>query len=171
MEIGTHPPERSGGSSGSTGEAKERARELTRTARERALSTLDERKGELSRLLDRMAETMQEDQIGAYASEYARRGADFLRRQSTDEIFRSVRRGVRSRPGLLLGTCFVAGLAFARLMKGSMSDGGWGGGERYDEERFDSGRWSERGYGESGYREGSWSGPGAADPRPSEGEP
>lgn len=153
MEIGTHHPEPYGHGveSGAAGEAKEKAKELTRTARDRALSVLDEQKGQLSGLLDRVADTMQDDRLGGYASEYARRGAELLRRQSADELFRSVRSGVRSRPGLLLSACFVAGLAVARLMKGSMGDGGRG--------RLDSGRWSGRGHGESGYREGSWSSP------------
>ncbi len=158
MEIGTHHPDPYGHGmeSGAAGEAKEKAKELTRTARDRALSVLEEQKGQLSGLLDRMADAMHDDRLGGYASEYARRGAELLRRQSADELFRSVRRGVRSRPGVLLSACFVAGLAFARLMKGSMGDGGRG---RLDEGRFDSGRWAERGYGESGHREGSWSSP------------
>jgi len=171
MEIGMTPSGSYGGSTGATGEAKEKAKELKRTARERALTTIDERKGQLSGLLDRMADAMQDDQLGAYASDYARRGAEMLRRQPADELFRSVRRGVRSRPGVLLGACFVAGLAFARLMKGSASDGGWDG-ERHDEGRLDEERWSGRGYGEGGHREGSWAArTGAGEPRLREGEP
>jgi hypothetical protein len=119
-------------------------------------------------LLDRMADTMQDDQLGGYASEYARRGAELLRRQSADELFRSARRAVRSRPGILLGACFVAGLAFARLMKGGMGDR-WGG-ERQDPGGRDDERLA-RGYGESGYREGAWAQRGAGSRLGGEGEP
>ena len=152
MEPGTHHPDPIRMPSSTTGEAKEKAKELTRTARDRALSTLDQQKGQLSGLLDRVADTIQDDRLGGFASEYARRGAELLRRQSADEIFHSVRRGVRSRPGVVLSACFIAGLAFARLMKGSTSEGGWGDRER----QFDSGRY---GGGESGYGEGSFAGP------------
>jgi hypothetical protein len=166
MEIGTQY----GGRDGATAEAKDKARQLQRTARDRAMATLGDRKDQLSGLLDRMADTMQDDALGGYASEYARRGAELLRRQSADDLFRSVRQGVRSRPGVLLGACFVAGLAFARLMKGSASDGEWGG-ERRADGRFDAERWGDRGYGGSGYREGSWAQRGAGEPPLREGEP
>lgn len=165
MEIGTQSY---GDRGGATAEAKDKARELTRTARERAFATLDERKGQLSGLLDRMADTMRDDQLGAYASEYARRGADLLRGQSADELFRSARRAVRARPGILLGACFVAGLAFARLMKGSMGADGWGG-RRFDESGRDDERLG-RSLDESGHREGAWAQSGAGS-RLGEGEP
>jgi hypothetical protein len=144
METGTHhhDPFSGGTSQGTTGEAKEKAKELTRTARDRALSTLDQQKAQLSGLLDRVADTVRDDRLGGYASDYARRGSEFLRRQSADEIYHSVRRNLRSRPGLMLSACFVAGLAFARLMKGSTGDAGWR--EGFDERRFDTKRWSER---------------------------
>jgi hypothetical protein len=157
METGTHHPDPFGGArqGHATGEAKEKAKELTRTARDRALSTLDEQKAHLSGVLERVADSVKDDRFGAYASDYARRGAELLRQRSADDMFRSVRHGLRSRPGLVLSACFVAGLAFARLMKGSMDERRWeegGPGER----RFDAGRWSEPEYGESGYAEGSW---------------
>lgn len=154
METGTHHPEPFGSSTGrtesvSTGQAKEKATELSHRVRDRAMATLDQRKEQVCELLERVADGTRDDQLGGYASEYARRGAEFLRRQSADELFDSMRRGFRSRPGVVLSAAFVAGLAFARLMKGSM---GAGGGES-DERRFDAGRWAERGYGESGYPE------------------
>jgi hypothetical protein len=162
METGTHHPDPIRTPSATTGEAKEKAAELTRTARDRALSTLDQQKSQLGGLLERIADTIKDDRLGGFASEYARRGAELLHRRSADDIFRSVRSGIRSRPGVVLSACFVAGLAFARLMKGSASEGGWGDRERFDEGRFDAGRWQERGYGESGdggYGEGSIAGP------------
>lgn len=132
METGTHGSEPYGsGTQHTTGEAKEKAKELGRTARERALSVVDQQKDQVSGLLDRVADSMQDDRIGGYASDYARRGAEYLRRQSADELLDSVRRGFRTRPGLVLSACFVAGLAFARLVKGTASDG------------HDDGRWEE----------------------------
>jgi hypothetical protein len=124
METGTQNPQPFGGRSpGTTGDTKEKAKELTHTARERALSTLDQQKAQLSNLLERVADTTRDDRLGAYASDYARRGAEFLRRQSADELFRSARQEFRSRPGLVLSACFVAGLALARLAKGSAGRG------------------------------------------------
>jgi hypothetical protein len=120
METGTQNPQPFGGRSpGTTGDAKEKAKELTHTARDRALSTLDQQKAQLSSLLERVADTTRDDRLGAYASDYARRGAEFLRRRSADELLRSARQEFRSRPGLVLSACFVAGLALARLAKGS----------------------------------------------------
>jgi hypothetical protein len=154
METGTHDPRPHGsGTQHTTGEAKEKAKELGRTARERALSVVDQQKDQVSGLLDRVADSMQDDRIGGYASQYARRGAELLRRQSADELFDSMRRGLRARPGLVLSACFVAGLAFARLVKGTASGG-----------PHDDGRWSERGYGERASAESSW-------PRRAEGTP
>jgi hypothetical protein len=122
METGTHQPFST--PRHTTDEAKDKAKHLTRTARDRALSTLDQQKAQLSGLLERVADTAGDDRLGGYASDYARRGAELLRSRSADEIFQSIRRNVRSRPGLVLSACFVAGLAFARLMKGSMGAGG-----------------------------------------------
>jgi hypothetical protein len=159
METGTHHPEPRGARQGqSTEEAKQKAKELTRTARERALSTLDAQRTQLGSVLERVADSIQDDRIGAYAADYARRGAAVLRERSAEEIFGSIRAGLRSRPGLVLSACFVAGLAFARIAKGSIA-GGRDGGE-LGERRFDAGRWSEPGYGESGYAEGTWGTPG-----------
>lgn len=138
MEAGTHRPDpfRSGTQQPDpTIRAKEDAKQLTRTARERALSALDQQKEQLSGLLERVADTTRDDRLGAYASEYARRGAEFLRRQSADEIFQSVRRGARSRPGVVLSACFVAGLALARFLKGSQRGDGEGGYDLREGER------------------------------------
>jgi hypothetical protein len=151
METGTHDP--FGGGQTTTGEAKEKARELTRTTRERAMSAVGQGKDQLCGVLERAADSMDDDRFGRYASDYARRGAEFLRRRSPDELLDSARRTLRSRPGVVLSACFVAGLAFARFVKGAASDGDEG---RYDGRRFDEGRWREPETGESGRREGSW---------------
>ncbi len=121
------------GSPGSkdTGELKEKATQLTHSARQRAMSTVDGQKAQLSGLLDKLAQSAEGDRFGQYAADYARRGAEYLRRHSAEELFDNVRSGVRARPGLLLGACFVAGLAIARVMKREPgpqrfgADGGW----------------------------------------------
>jgi hypothetical protein len=139
METGTqHGDPFASRSSGSpaTEDAKQKATELTQTARQRALSTLDGQKEQLSGLLDRVAETAEGDRLGGYASDYARRGAEYLRRHSADEIVGSVRDGIRSRPGLLLSACFVAGLVVARMLRrdDGAADQDW---------RGDRGAWRE----------------------------
>jgi hypothetical protein len=133
MEIGTHggsPYQR--GTSDTTQQVKEKATELTRSARERAVSTVDQQKEQVCEVLERVAKTMEEDRLGGYVAGFARRGADYLRHHSTDELLSSARAGIRSRPGLMLSACFVAGLAIARVMRSGASDDGdeWRG-ERF----------------------------------------
>lgn len=135
MEIGSQDQglyaKGSPGATG-TGELKEKASQLTHDARQRAMSTLDGQREQLGNLLDRVAQSAEGDRLGGYAADYARRGAEYLRRHSAEELFDQVRAGIRARPGLLLGACFVAGLAFARVMKRDpgerrygRGDGGW----------------------------------------------
>lgn len=112
------------------GQVKEKASQLTRTARQRAMSTLDGQKAQLGGLLDQVAQTAEGDRVGAYAADYARRGAEYLRSHSAEEMLDHLRAGLRARPGLLLSACFVGGLAFARVLKrepagASQGDGGW----------------------------------------------
>lgn len=136
MEIGSQDQELfAEGSPGSkdTGELKGKATQLTHTARQRAMSTLDQQKDQLGGLLDRVAQSAEGDRLGGFAADYARRGAEYLRRHSAEELFGNLRAGIRERPGILLGACFVAGLAVARVMKGDSGpqqswrggDGGW----------------------------------------------
>jgi hypothetical protein len=149
MEPGTQDRDpfarKSGGES--TEQLKEKASELTHTARQRAFSALEQQKSQLCGLLDRVADSVQDDPLGEYASEYARRGAQFLRSRPSDELARSFQRELRARPGLALSAAFVVGLAFARLVKGA---GGDGMGEPGTRARWASGdgEWRERGYGE-----------------------
>jgi hypothetical protein len=98
-------------------EMKERATELTRRARGRAMQTIDQRKGEVSGLLDRMADTMQDDHLGAYVADIARRGAQLLRGRSADELLSSARSEVTARPAAFLSLSFLAGFAIARLAR------------------------------------------------------
>jgi hypothetical protein len=149
MDPGTQDPFARTSGDPSTEQLKEKASELTHTARERAFSALEQQKSHLCGLLDHVADSVQDDALGEYAADYARRGARFLRGRSSDELARSLRRELRARPGLALSAAFVAGLAFARLLKGASGDdagasseaprAGWAPGD---------GRWRERGYGE-----------------------
>ena len=130
----------------STEQLKEKASELTHTARQRAFSAIEQQKSQLCGLLDHVADSVQGDPLGEYAAEYARRGAQFLRSRRSDELARSVQRELRARPGLALSAAFVVGLAFARLVKGA----GDGAGDPGARTRWASGEgeWRERGYGE-----------------------
>ena len=107
----------SGDGHGSGEEMKERATEVTRRARGRAMETIEQRKGELSGLLERMADTMQDDRLGGYAADAARRGAQFLRGRSADEIVSSARSELTARPAAFLSLSFLAGFAIARLAR------------------------------------------------------
>jgi hypothetical protein len=98
-------------------EVRREASEVTRTARDRAASSVDEQKQRVSDLLDRLAETAESDRIGRYAAEYARRGAEYLRQRSARDLFASARSQLKSHPEVMLSACFVAGLALARFMK------------------------------------------------------
>lgn len=121
MEIGPQDRDRDAeGSPGATtdpAELKDKATQLTHTARQRAMSTIDGQKEQLGNLLDRIADAAEGDRIGRYAADPARRGAEYLRRHSAEDLFENLRAGIRARPGLLLGACFLGGLAIARAMK------------------------------------------------------
>lgn len=108
---------RPGDGHGQGDELKERAAEVTRRARGRAMETIDHQKGELSGLLDRVADTIQDDRLGAYAADLARQGARFLRGRSTDEIVSSARAELTTRPAAFLSLSFLAGFAIARLAR------------------------------------------------------
>jgi hypothetical protein len=128
METGMQgraPFEQRGADGGKASEVKQKASDLTQNARARAMSALDGQKSQVSGLLDRLADSVQDDRMGSYAAGYARRGAEFLRGRSADEIVSTVGRELRSRPGVLLSAAFVAGIAIARLVKGGSDSGGW----------------------------------------------
>jgi hypothetical protein len=98
-------------------EVKQRASEVTRKARGRAMDRIDVQKGELSGLLDRLADTMEQDRLGAYAADFARRGAELLRGRSADELVSSARSELTGRPAAFLSLSFLAGFALARLAR------------------------------------------------------
>ena len=96
---------------------KQRASEVTRKARGRAMDRIDVQKGELSGLLDRLADTMEQDRMGAYAADFARRGAELLRGRSADELVSSARSELTGRPAAFLSLSSLAGFALARLAR------------------------------------------------------
>jgi hypothetical protein len=105
------------GTPGAGSELKDKAQALGEGARRQAARKLDSRKGQLSELLERVAETMDGDELGGFAAGYVRRGAEMLRGRSTDEILSSMRQGLRSRPAAVVGLAFVAGFAMARMAR------------------------------------------------------
>lgn len=106
-----------GRSTGDGGELKDKAATITRTARSRMTEKLETQKGELSSLLDKVAENMQDDRLGGYAADYVRRGAEFLRGRSTDDLLAAATSQLRARPSVLVGASFLVGFAIARLAR------------------------------------------------------
>jgi hypothetical protein len=105
------------GSTGGTGELKDKAQSLGQGARRQAARRLDSKKGQLSDLLDRVAETMDDDELGGYAAGYVRRGAEMLRGRSTDELISAAGDQLRHRPAAVVGFAFLAGFAIARMAR------------------------------------------------------
>jgi len=99
------------------GEMKEKAQALGETARRQASRKLDARKGQVSGLMERLAETMEGDELGGYAAGYVRRGAEMLRSRSTDELVAAAGEGLRRRPAAIVGLAFLAGFAVARFAR------------------------------------------------------
>jgi hypothetical protein len=99
---------------------KDKATLAGRNVRDRAIEMLDGRKDEVCGLIEQLANTMERDRVGRFASTYVRRGSEYLRHHSAEQILSSARGatgGLRERPAMLLGACFVGGLALARLMR------------------------------------------------------
>lgn len=105
------------GTTGPAGEMKEKAQALGEGARRQATRRLDSKKGQLSDLLDRLAGTMDGDELGGYAASYVRRGAEVLRGRSTDELIGAASDGIRTRPAAVVGLAFLAGFAIARMAR------------------------------------------------------
>lgn len=115
--IGTGYGERMPGATTQTEELKGKAGQLGRTARDRAMGTLDQNKDQVCGALEKLADALEDDKIGRFAADYARRGAEYLRHQSSNDLLTLARTELRQRPGMLLGACFVAGLAFSRMLR------------------------------------------------------
>lgn len=98
-------------------EMREKASELSHSARRKATERLDSQKGQITSLLDKVAETIKDDKLGGYAADYVRKGAELLRGRSTDELITSAGAQLRSRPAALVGAAFLAGFAVARMAR------------------------------------------------------
>jgi hypothetical protein len=107
----------SGAGTGQGQEMKEKATQLSHTARRKATERLDSQKGQISSLLDKVADTMEGDQLGGYAAEYVRKGAELLRGRSTDELLSTAGTQLRTHPAALVGAAFLAGFAIARMAR------------------------------------------------------
>jgi hypothetical protein len=108
---------RIGGGDRQTDELKDKATELTSRASGKAAQELDARKEELCSMLEKMASAVEDERFGSYAADWVRRGASYLRSHDTRELFSSAGERARSNPAAVLGASFVAGLAFARLLR------------------------------------------------------
>jgi hypothetical protein len=120
--TGTYDTERTtpriGGSDDrDTEQLKDKATQLTSKARSKAAQELDARKGEICSLLEKMASAVEDERLGSYAADYVRRGAQYLRAHDANELLSSASSRARSNPAAVLGASFVAGLAFARLLR------------------------------------------------------
>ena len=113
--IRRRPYQSNGG--GAQDELKDKATKLTQTARGRAVEAMEQQKGQVCSLLDKVAQNVEGDKVGGYVADFARRGSEYLRRHSADEILSSASTGVRSRPAALVGASFLVGFAAARLFR------------------------------------------------------
>jgi hypothetical protein len=114
--------ETSGGTAGfgqdsGTAQVKDRAAQLASRARGIGEGRIDQQKDQLSNLLDRVADTLQDDRLGGYAAGYVRRGAEYLRGQSARDLLDRTAGEIRNRPALTLGACLLAGFAIARMAR------------------------------------------------------
>jgi hypothetical protein len=117
--LGGSDPMLGGPSYGRTSDdrMKEKASEVTSKARGQAVGAIDSQKDQVSSLLDKVADAMEGDRIGGYAATYARRGAEFLRSSSADDLMTTARTTARERPAVIVAASFVAGFALARLVR------------------------------------------------------
>lgn len=98
-------------------ELKEKASHLTQTARGRAMSALDQQKGQVCSMLDKVAQNVEDEKVGGYVADFARRGSEYLKNHSADEIFSSATTQLKGRPAALIGPSFLVGFALARLFR------------------------------------------------------
>jgi hypothetical protein len=88
-------------------------------AQNRAMGALDDGKNQLCEALDRIAGALDDsgNRFGGIAADYARRGGDFLRGRSANELWSSASDGIRTRPAALVGVSLIGGFALARLLR------------------------------------------------------
>lgn len=115
--AGTTRPAQRGTGSGDMDEMKGKTSELAHKASDRALAKIDGRKDQVSDALEKVADAISDDQIGRYAADYVRRGAEYLRGQSTGDIVSRAQSELRDRPGAMISLCLLAGFTLARLAR------------------------------------------------------
>ncbi len=98
-------------------EMADEAAQLGRSARSRAMGALDGQKEQVCAMLDKLADGLEGDRIGGYVADFARRGGDYLRRHSADELLGTAGEELRARPAALVGASFLVGFAAARLFR------------------------------------------------------
>lgn len=89
-------------------------------AQHRAIGALDDGKNQICEALEKIASALDDDggsRFGGYAADYARRGCEYLRGRSADELWRSASEGMRARPAALVGISLLGGFAFARMLR------------------------------------------------------
>jgi hypothetical protein len=88
-------------------------------AQSKAIGALDDGKNQVCEALDKIAVALDEsgNRFGGIAADYARRGGEFLRTRSANELWSSAGYGIRSRPAALVGVSLLGGFALARLMR------------------------------------------------------
>jgi hypothetical protein len=88
-------------------------------AQNRAMGALDDGKNQVCEALERIAGALDEsnNRFGGIAADYARRGCDFLRGRSANELWSSASDGIRTRPAALVGVSLIGGFALARLLR------------------------------------------------------
>jgi hypothetical protein len=117
---GSHPiPDRSSFGSGTDhrDELKEKASHLTQTARGRAMGALDQQKEQVCSMLEKVAQNVEGDKVGGYVADFARRGSEYLKAHSADEIISTATAQLKGRPVAFIGASFLGGFAIARLFR------------------------------------------------------
>jgi hypothetical protein len=111
------------GSTGATGELKgqvsQQVSQMKDQARSRAVDTIEEGKDKLCEALDQIASALDQgnNRVGGIAADYARRGCEYLRGRSANELWSTAGQTVRGRPGALVAASFLGGFAISRLLR------------------------------------------------------
>jgi hypothetical protein len=98
-------------------EMKDKAGELAEKATQKGAGQLESQKDEVSRLLEKVADAIEDDPLGRHAAGYARRGAEALRGRSARELLSQAGEELRHRPGATLAACLLAGFTLARMAR------------------------------------------------------
>lgn len=115
------------GSASLTEAGKEQAKRLSGAGREKALQQVEGRKGQLADSLRGLVSTLESASGSAQeglprqfldrATGVVRDVADRIENNSTEDLLRQAKDGVRSRPGLFLAGCLALGFFAGRLVR------------------------------------------------------